>query len=165
MDLNIVVIDPITRIVSFKLNMVPRRTMGIEGLVQIVAKTILTTPGTDIWCPEYGGGLMSYQANGVNSSKMQMVRADIISIVKRSEEQLKSEQSSLNLKDDEKLKSLQVLSVDFDKETLSIIAHILVTAYSGVSADMRLPNQLGRKYTGEDVVLSSPVSIYNKKPI
>ena len=165
MDLNIVVIDPVTRIASFKLNFVPRRTVGIEGLVQLVAKTILTTPGTDIWSPEHGGGLMSYQANGINNSKMQMVRADIISIVKRSEEQIKSEQSSLNLKDDEKLKSLQVLSVNFDRETLSIIAHILVTAYSGISADMRLPNQLGHNYTGEDVILSNPVNIYNKKPI
>ena len=165
MDLNVVAIDPYTRIVSFKLNVVPRRTVGIEGLVQLVAKTIITTPGTDIWSPEYGGGLMSYQANGINSSKMQLVTSDIISIVKKSEQQIKKEQSVLNIADDEKLRSLEVLSVDFDSLTLSIVAHILVTAYSGLSADMRLPNQLGHGLVTEDVILPNPVNIYNKKPV
>lgn len=164
MDLNIVTIDPVTRIVSFKLNTVPRKTVGIEGLIQLVAKTILTTPGTDIWSPEYGGGLYSYQANGINSSKMNLVTSDILSIVKRSEDQIRKKQSSLILNDDEKLKSLQVLSVTFDQGTLAIVAHILVTAYSGLTADMRLPNQLGRYSSEDEVILPNPVSIYNSKP-
>lgn len=163
MDLNIVSIDPDTRIVSFKMNFVPRKTRGVEGLLQLVAKTLLTTPGKDIWSPEYGGGLMSYQANGVNSGRMNMVKADILSIVKKTEEQIKKEQSSIQLDDDERLRSLQVLSIDFDRKSLAIVVHILVTAFSGLSADMRLPNQLDTGIIEEDVILPAPSDIYNRK--
>lgn len=166
MDLNIVIIDPVTRIVSFKLNFVPRRTVGIEGLLQLVAKTILTTPGTDSWSPWYGGGIIAYKNRGLTKARMKTITSDIVSIVKKSEENIRKAQTAINLSNDEKLRSLEVLSVDFDEGNLGIIAHVLVTAYSGLTADMRLPNQLGQiDREGYDEIKPEIVSIYNKKPV
>lgn len=165
MDLNIVIIDPVTRIVSFKLNHVPRRTVGIEGLLQLVAKTLLSTPGTDVWSPWYGGGIVAYKNRGLTKARMQSITADVLAIVKKSEEDIKRAQAAIVLDDDEILYSLEVLSVDFDESNLGINTHILVTAQSGLSADIRLPNQLGQIDSEEEIEKPTPVSIYNSKPV
>lgn len=164
MDINILTINPETRIASFRFNKVPRKTRGIEGLLQLVAKTILQTPGQDIWSSEYGGGLLSYTANGVHSGMRSKIRNDISSIIRQSEKQILEEQSGMLLDSDEKLQSLKLLDIEWLSDNVSIIIRVLVTSVSGENADMRLPNQLMEDDTEEaEINQVIPVNIYTNK--
>lgn len=164
MDINILTINPETRIASFRFNRVPRKTRGIEGLLQLAAKTILQTPGQDIWSPEYGGGLLSYTANGVNSKMKARVRSDITYIIRQSERQILDEQSDMILNSDERLQSLKLLDIEWLSDNVSIIIRVLVTSVSGENADMRLPNQLMEDDTEEtETNTVTPVNIYTNK--
>jgi hypothetical protein len=59
-DINVTAVNPRTRRVTFAFQIVPRKTKGMETLLQLCAKTILTTPGLDFFAPEFGGGLIAH---------------------------------------------------------------------------------------------------------
>jgi hypothetical protein len=134
-DLNIMKIDPETRRVTFALNLTPAKTSDIESLVQLCAKTILSTSGRDYLRKEYGGNLLSLRGSTLNSSQLPRLYADIAYIIRLSEELILKEQVDKLLKASERLKSLVLLNIitDLGAGTLEIDA--LVTSEAGESAD------------------------------
>ena len=134
-DLNIIHIDQQTRKVYFKLNKVPVKTTGLESLVQLCAKTILTTPGRDFLRPEYGGSILAIQGTTLNADKLPKLYTDIAYIVTHSEELILQEQVDKLINASERLKSLKLLNISTNIEKSALEVDVLVTSTLGKSAN------------------------------
>lgn len=141
-DINITAINPRTRRVTFSFQIVPRKTKGIETLLQLSAKTVLTTPGIDIFAPEYGGGLLAYAGKNLNISEMPRIYADMAYIVRKSEEQILREQAGNPIRAADRLRSLTLLSIDYLPAEAALDVRVLVTSELGEQADISMANQL-----------------------
>jgi len=141
-DLNIMNIDPETRRVTFKLNIVPLKTTNLESLVQLCAKTILSTPGRDYLRPEYGGGILALRGTTLNASQLPRVYADIAYIIRYSEETIMHEQVDKLMKADERLKQLRLLNISADLAQGSLQVDVLVVSEAGVSSDFSFNSSL-----------------------
>lgn len=134
-DLNIIHIDKDTRRVYFKLNVVPIKTTNLESLVQLCAKTILSTPGNDYLRPEYGGGILALRGSTLNASQLPRVYADIAYIVRYSEETIMREQVDKLVKAAERLQSLKLLNITADLAEGTLQVDVLVTSEAGQASD------------------------------
>lgn len=141
-DINIIAINPRTRRVSFAFQIVPKKTRGIETLLQLAAKTILTTPGKDVFAPEYGGGLLAYAGRNLNINEIARISADMAYIVRKSEQQIILEQSGNEFPIQDRLRSLTLLSVDYIESEGALDVRVLVTSEAGEQADISMGNQI-----------------------
>ena len=130
-DINIMRIDPVTRRVTWGWNLLPARNSGIELLVQLTAKTILTTSGQDYLRPEYGGSILSLTGRSLNSNDIPRLNADIAYIIRKSEEQILREQVDKIIKAGERLKKITLLGIDISLVTGVVRIDILVENESG----------------------------------
>lgn len=92
----------------------PFPARGLDKLVQIVTKAILTNPGRDIFAPEYGAGLRAVLPTKANESTSDGVISDVTISILRVEEDIKRFQQEEGNSDSERLASLSLLSVEFD---------------------------------------------------
>lgn len=134
-DVNIMRIDPVTRRVTWGLNLLPARNDGIELLVQLCAKTILTTPGQDYLRPEYGGSLLSLSGRSLNKNDIPRLNADIAYIVKTSEEQIMREQVTELVNIHERLRKLTLLGIDINLEFGEVRIDVLAENESGEASE------------------------------
>ena len=146
-DVNITAIHPITRRVTFAFNIIPRRARGMEALLQLCAKTVLTTPGIDIFAPEYGGGLLSYSARGLSTADIPRISADMAYIISKSTQQIILEQSATDISPEDRLKMMTLLSIDYIESEGVLEVRVLVTSEAGEKADISLANQIRIKRT------------------
>ena len=130
-DLNILRIDPMTRRVTWGLNILPAKNTGIELLVQLVAKTILSTPGQDYLREEYGGNLLGLRGRSLSRDDAPRLNADIAYIVRSSEEQILREQVDKPIDIDERLKKVTLLGIYIDWEYGVVDIEVLVENESG----------------------------------
>ena len=130
-DINIMRIDPITRRVTWGWNVLPARNYGIELLVQLCAKTILTTSGQDYLRPECGGNILSLSGRSLNSDDIPRLKADIAYIIKSSEEQILREQVDKVIPADDRLRKITLLSIDIDLSEGTVDIRVLVENESG----------------------------------
>ena len=149
-DINVTAINPRTRRVTFAFQIVPRKTKGIETLLQLCAKTVLTTPGIDIFAPEYGGGLLSYSGRNLNTADIPRIAADMAYIVRKSEENILREQAASTIVQRDRLRSLTLLSIDYLEDEAVLDVRALVTSELGEQADISLANQIRFK-RGEEI--------------
>jgi len=146
-DLNITAIHPSSRRVTFALNIVPRRARGMETLLQLCAKTVLTTPGIDIFAPEYGGGLLSYSARGLSTADIPRISADMAYIIAKSTQNIILEQAATDIVPEERLKSMTLLSITYIEAEGCLDVRVLVVSEAGEKADISLANQIRIKRT------------------
>jgi len=130
-DLNILRINEQTRRVTWGLNLLPARNIGIELLVQLSAKTILSTAGQDYLRPEYGGNILSLSGRSLNTNDIPRLNADIAYIVRTSEEQIMREQVDKPVPANERLKKMTLLGIDINLIEGEIIINVLVENESG----------------------------------
>lgn len=131
-DLNILRIsNDDQRRVTWGLNLMPAKNSGIESLVQLAAKTILSTAGQDYLRPDYGGSILKLSGRSLNKNDIPKLNADIAYIVRTSEEQILREQINLRINADERLKSLKLLGIETDMLSGEIIINVLVENESG----------------------------------
>ena len=119
------------RRVTWGLNLMPARNSGIELLVQLAAKTILSTSGQDYLRPEYGGSILQLSGRSLNKDDIPRLSADIAYIVRTSEEQILREQVDLRVNSDERLKALTLLGIKIDITVGEILINVLVENESG----------------------------------
>lgn len=141
-DINITAINPDNRRVTFAFQILPKRAQGMETLLQLCAKTVLTTPGIDIFAPKYGGGLLSYSARGLTTADIPRISADMAYIIRKSEELIKNEQATKSLPISERLHSLTLLSITYLEEEAALDVRALVISEEGDEADISLANQI-----------------------
>jgi phage baseplate assembly protein W len=87
---------------------------GLDKLVQIVTKAILTNPGRDIFAPEYGAGLRDVLPTKANESTSDGVISDVTIALLRVEQDIKRFQQEEGNTEVERLASLSLLSLEFD---------------------------------------------------
>ena len=92
----------------------PFPARGLDKLVQIVTKAVLTNPGRDIFAPEYGAGLKNVLPTKANESTSDGVVSDVTIAILRIEEDIKRFQQEEGNTDSERLASLSLLSLEFD---------------------------------------------------
>ena len=141
-DINVTAVHPVTRRVTFALQISPKKTTAMETLLQLCAKTVLATPGKDIFAAAYGGGLLAYSGKNLNINELPRIYADMAYIIRRSEEQIIQEQTGKNIRLDEKLKSLTLLSITYLEDEGTLDVRALITSEAGDTADISLANQI-----------------------
>lgn len=141
-DINIVSIDPITRRIRYSFNVIPHRTSGIEGLLQLCAKTILSTPGSDKFAKNYGGGLRTYTSSSLFVNNISDIAADMAYIISKSENLIKSEQSTKNVPIEERLRSMVLHGVEYLEKEDAIDVRVDIESEAGERANLSLANQV-----------------------
>ena len=95
---------------------------GIDRLAQQIAKSLLTTPGTDLRFPHWGGGADSIPPIMHDTEKVLSEYSNsILFAVSKVEQDIKNSQVVNPTPADESLLSIEVLDIeltDFDKVTL-----------------------------------------------
>ncbi len=141
-DINITAINPSTRRITFAFQILPKVARGMEALLQLCAKTVLNTPGIDIFAPEYGAGLISYSARGLSTADIPRISVDMAYIISKSNEQIKVEQAGTNIPLGDKLHSLTLLSITYLEDESALDVRALVVSEAGETADISLANQI-----------------------
>jgi hypothetical protein len=109
---------------TFKLPTGNSLVTGIDRLAQVISKSLLTTPGSDQWAKQWGGGLdnlvpIMHDLEEVTASASNKIMFAISKV----EQDIINSQLGQDLPDDEVLLSLEVLDIrvdNFDKVSLYI---------------------------------------------
>jgi len=106
-DIQQIIIDPITRKVSFKTT--ARILSGIDELIQVVVLTLLNSPGRDPLDIQRGGGLT--ELIGYNISDTDEIFAEASKRVSDTEKEVIERQAGTNISSEAKLKRLNLLDI------------------------------------------------------
>lgn len=112
------------------------RIQGPPKLVQSFVKVLLTTPGSSIFTPRLGGGLMRLSGQNM-ASRSENIESEARAAIARTEAQLLALHTATpRLPASEKLRAVTILSVsvDVDSSTLSIRLELVAQDGSRVSA-------------------------------
>lgn len=106
---------------------------GRTKLVQAFLKLWMTTPGTDIFNPSIGGGLVRLTGRYADSGQL---RAQVaLSITETQTQLIRLQSGDPELGQSERLKSVTLLSSDFSPSSGVLALRIRITAVDGSSAD------------------------------
>jgi hypothetical protein len=86
---------------------------GILKLVQMIVKMLLTTPGTDHFAVSTGTILLGLFKRGVSKSSVALLTMDIMISIQDMERQILDIQAGLPTPDDERLKEIRIISVQY----------------------------------------------------
>jgi hypothetical protein len=106
---------------------------GISRLVQRFTRKMLQTPGTDIFAPEDGGGLYALVGTAVSATSISDLVAQHNLVVTRTSEQIQKlqAQSDRYIPASERLVGVEVMSVDFDRDTSTLRSRVLLRSAGG----------------------------------
>jgi hypothetical protein len=117
--------------IKFQLGRVPSKTTGILRLMQLFLKILFTTPGTDIFSKNLGGGALRIAGAAAGRTGTNLV-GDVIVAVGNTERQVIALQGRQGqVPPEERLLSAQVISSRFDPEDASLLASIQLTNQTG----------------------------------
>ena len=112
----------------------PLPVTGLEKLVQIVTKSILTVPGRDIFALEYGAGLRGSLPRSANTRTESGALTDVTIALSRAEEDIKRNQDTEENQPDERLFSLSLRDLIFDASEAQWCVRIQVVSEAGDSS-------------------------------
>jgi len=125
-------------IITLGLTTPPKTISGIDRLVQNWVIIFLTTPGSDIFSPNSGGGAMSIIGRPTNKSG-KGVSADLaMAIEKTKNELLRIQSSNQSVPPSEKLLSSSLDKVEYDASSTVLSARVLVQNMLGNAAEVSL---------------------------
>lgn len=124
--------------VSFTFGKRSNTVSGILKLVQNLVKMMLTTPGTDNFDASVGTIINGLFKRGVTASSAQLLKMDIMISIQDLERQIHDIQAGLPIPDDERLKEIQIQTVNFDAASgvWQIQIAVLSEAGEGVAFDI-----------------------------
>jgi diaminopimelate decarboxylase len=110
----------------------PKRSVGIDKLVQLFLVMILKTPGRDISSIDTGGGFLSVVQGNVDPDNIAEIAAELAPRIRKVENELKYDQIDKEIASDEKLLSavLGEILVDATNPT-SYEINITITSEAG----------------------------------
>jgi hypothetical protein len=122
-------------VVSFRFGPTNRKTSGINRLMQLFLKILLTSPGSDIFSPQLGGGVLDIVGRSFSRSEVSSLVGDLVVAVDNTAKQVIAIQSrKARLPRDERLLSAQVQSAEFDASQTALIATVNLTSQAGTAA-------------------------------
>jgi len=120
---------------KFRIGKQPSKVTGILRLVQVFVKVLFTTPGSDIFNKNLGGGALKNLGRTFSKGETKSIVSDFVIAVDNTSRQLISTQSRQpQLPADERLISADVVSATFDMQQSALIAAVEVTSQAGRSA-------------------------------
>lgn len=121
--------------ISYSFGNKTKTVSGILKLVQLFAKWMLQTPGSDIFNPERGGGLQEIVGQMPSSRKMDQVLGALTIIIQNTTSQIKSAQlKHSNLPADERLLSAELLDVNVYEKEMEASVKVAISSVAGKDA-------------------------------
>ena len=116
-------------LLRFRIGHTPSKVSGILRLMQLFLKMLLTTPGTDIFAPSTGGGILSRIGATFGKDEGGAIVSDFIVAVGSTQRQIMAIQSrDPSLSRDERLLSAKVLSGGFNKNEAALVVSVELTS-------------------------------------
>ena len=112
----------------------PTSVRGVLKLTQRIVKLLLTTPGSDIFHQQDGGGFLSILGKAVHQSGASGVSAQVLLGLDRVSKRLIEDQAARGLPADERLAELHVLDLHFDQQSGSLNVRLGVESMAGTVA-------------------------------
>lgn len=108
---------------------------GTNMLAQWIAKSLLTTPGTDMLNPGWGGGLRSLLPTRIesNGNITAIDREKIFFAISKVESDIKSYQRSNPSRDTDSLKNLEVMSLDVSSDLSTVIISLKIMTADNIA--------------------------------
>lgn len=108
---------------------------GLEKLVQYFSKILLQNPGSDIFNPTEGGGVLGLVGRVVSKKDSGSLAAALVSAVNQTRDQIIAKQAKLTrIPSDERLLRADTQGVGFNPTTTTLAARISIGAVSGKDA-------------------------------
>jgi hypothetical protein len=116
-DIDFLSYDAETGKYDFSWNSQKRVADGRKRMVSLILKTLLTLKGSNLFDPQFGENF--YNLYGViDLSRAEEIKESFPVFIKNVESDIKKEQiKDRGLKDSESLKSIDVVSIDFEEKT------------------------------------------------
>ena len=114
---------------------VGRRSTAIQGqgkLIQLVTKCLLTTPGRDIFDPDWGAGIRSILPAVATKETEKAPLAEINIAISKAERDIRASQQNTRMSPDEILHSLTVIDLRFNETELRWELDLSVKSKSGI---------------------------------
>lgn len=125
--------------IRFRIGTTASKTRGIQRLTQVFLKVLLTTPGTDIFAPKIGGGILAHLGQSISvEDGSDIVASFIVSVDSAAKQLVQIQGRNQALPPDERLLSAKVLSAGFNKNETAIIGSVELTSHAGKSAVARV---------------------------
>lgn len=86
---------------------------GILKLVQMISKMLLTTPGSDFFAANVGTIVKGLFRRGAKPSSIQLLKMEIMVSIQDLERQIQDIQAGEAIPDDERLREIQIRTVEF----------------------------------------------------
>lgn len=126
-------------VLRFRLGRPPGTVRGVQKLLQSFVRLLFTTPGSDIFAPDLGGGAMRVIGGPVRPSQEGDMLSDFVLAVEETKRQLTRIQSrDPRIPPDERLLSASVVGVGGDRARGRISVAVSVTSQAGSAASAGL---------------------------
>jgi hypothetical protein len=122
-------------VLSFKAGITNRKVSGINRLVQLFLKLLLTTPGTDIFNRTLGGGALQNLGTTFTRGSSNNIVGNFLIAVDHTAKQVTAVQArNPRLPRDERLLSAKVSGARFDARQTALVVSVILTSQAGDSA-------------------------------
>lgn len=123
---------------------------GLGELVQLVYKHLVTTPGRDVFSPQYGAGIAAILPSAANTKSEQSVKTDVSIAIMKTEEDIKFYQASGGdiISPDEALDSLRLEGLEFDPQQALWSLSLRITTQAGITAIVGIDLSTGSAIPG-----------------
>jgi hypothetical protein len=121
--------------IDFRIGNTSKRVTGVLKLTQLFTKWMLQSPGSDIFNPEYGGGLQQVVGSLAGKRKIDSIIAAVSRAIDQTASQIRSAQSnggSIPLS--ERLLSASLLDASVFDDRMQAIVRVQLTSMTGDSA-------------------------------
>lgn len=126
-------------LLRFRIGDTPGRTQGINRLVQLFVKLLLSNPGSDRFNRNLGGGALRNVGRTFNAVEGETVKADFTIAVDRTARQIISLQSrNGSLPADERLLTASLIGATFSRSSAALYMSVELVAQSGRPAQLNL---------------------------
>lgn len=120
---------------TFEVGPQPSKVRGILRLVQLFLKVLFTTPGSDIYAPNTGGGALKNIGKTFGADQSGGIVTDFVVAVATTQKQIVAIQSrDAATPRDERLLSAIVRSSSYSKATAGLIVSVELTSQAGRAA-------------------------------
>lgn len=114
----------------------PLPVQGLDKLIQIVTKALLTNPGRDIFNPEYGAGLRDALPVRAHQATESGAVSDVTIALLRVEADVKRFQQEEGNTAAERLSSLSLQTLEFDAQNAQWFVEIELVSEEGQAAKL-----------------------------
>jgi hypothetical protein len=108
---------------------------GLDLLIQVVVLSLLNVPGRDILDPVEGGGIPELIGLNIDDDTSE-ITAEVSRRVAKSQDEILAAQTGLDLDEEEKVRTIELISVDPGNQIDEIFVKLRVVNEAGRQADI-----------------------------